>query len=83
MRGRCAADGLVGDTDVGDLSRLVQMREGRRPSHEPSEVEGALVHELCDCLWVLLTLADRYEIDLDTAFPDWVASLETWLTEQS
>jgi NTP pyrophosphatase (non-canonical NTP hydrolase) len=51
--------------DVGDLALLVQAQEGIR---EADHVEEALAHELADCLWSLISLADRYGIDLEPAF---------------
>jgi len=51
--------------DVGDLMRLIMAKEGAR------EIEGAdekLRHELVDCLWVVLVLASKYNIDLEKDF---------------
>ncbi|MFE9141882.1 MazG nucleotide pyrophosphohydrolase domain-containing protein [Streptomyces tubercidicus] len=51
--------------DVGDLAKLVMAEEGAR------EVPGgraALEHELADCLWSVLILAHRYDVDLEAAF---------------
>ena len=55
--------GFVGD--VGDLAKLVMAAEGTR-----SDVGGrpALEHELADCLWAVLVLAERYEVDLAAAY---------------
>jgi NTP pyrophosphatase (non-canonical NTP hydrolase) len=55
--------GFLGD--VGDLAKLVQGKAGVRPR---DDLDDALAHELADCLWSLLTLADSYEIDLEAAF---------------
>lgn len=55
--------GLVGD--VGDLMKLVQGKAGVRPREDLDE---ALAHELADCLWAVMTLADTYGVDLQTAF---------------
>ena len=51
--------------DVGDLALIAQAKEGIR---EAEQVEEALTHELADCLWSLISLADRYEIELESAF---------------
>ncbi|HJU36088.1 MAG TPA: hypothetical protein VJ716_01560 [Gaiellaceae bacterium] len=56
--------------DVGDLSSLVQAKEGVR---EVEDLEAALAHELADCFWSLIVLADRYGVDLEEAF---VATME-------
>lgn len=55
--------GFLGD--VGDLAKLVQGKAGVRPREDLDE---ALAHELADCLWSVLTLADTYDIDLVGAF---------------
>ncbi|RKN77712.1 nucleotide pyrophosphohydrolase [Streptomyces klenkii] len=55
--------GFMGD--VGDLAKLVMAEEGARtvPGGRP-----ALEHELADCLWSVLILAHRYDVDLGHAF---------------
>lgn len=55
--------GFVGD--VGDLAKLVQGKAGVRPR---DDLDAALAHELADCLWSVLTLADAYDVDLEAAF---------------
>jgi NTP pyrophosphatase (non-canonical NTP hydrolase) len=64
--------GFVGD--VGDLVRQVQVAEGVRTYPGGRE---ALEHELADCLWSVLMLADRYEVDLEEAFERTMAQLES------
>lgn len=64
--------GFVGD--VGDLAKLVMAEEGAR------DVPGgraALEHELADCLWAVLVLARRYDVDLGAVFRRTMADLET------
>jgi len=64
--------GFVGD--VGDLVKLVQAKNGVRDS---PDADTRLAHELADCLWSIMTLADAYRIDLERAFlrcPRWVPS---------
>lgn len=56
-------------TDVGDLAAAIQRVDGIRPPRDTSPIDE-LRHELGDCLWVLLVLADRYDIALDEAFDD-------------
>lgn len=56
--------GFVGD--VGDLAKLVQGKAGVRPT---DNLDDKIAHELADCLWAVLVLADCYGIDLETAFP--------------
>lgn len=55
--------GFVGD--VGDLAKLVMAQEGARGMPGGRE---ALEHELADCLWSVLILAYRYDIDLGPVF---------------
>jgi NTP pyrophosphatase (non-canonical NTP hydrolase) len=57
--------GFLGD--VGDLSKLVQGKAGIRPT---PDLDRALAHELADCLWSILVLADCYDVDLEAAFTD-------------
>jgi NTP pyrophosphatase (non-canonical NTP hydrolase) len=55
--------GFVGD--VGDLSKLVLAKEGLR---DIKNVDAKLKHELADCLWAILVLANEYHIDLEKEF---------------
>lgn len=59
------AQGLV--EDVGTLTRLTQMKLGIRASAE--NLDEKLRHEVCDCLWSVIRIADSLNIDLDTEFP--------------
>jgi NTP pyrophosphatase (non-canonical NTP hydrolase) len=72
------AMGFVGD--VGDLMKLVQAKNGVRAVS--GEVDDLLAHELADCLWCVLTLADTYNIDLEHAFIQTMDQLEAHLTNQ-
>jgi|SRR5581483_11812530 len=51
--------------DIGDLARLIQAKEGVRDS---DELDKKLAHELSDCLWSVIALADHYEVDLESSF---------------
>ena len=68
--------GLV--TDVGDLAAAIQRVEGLRPPRDTAPLDD-LRHELGDCLWVLLVLADRFEVDLSDAFESAMDSVDVWL----
>jgi NTP pyrophosphatase (non-canonical NTP hydrolase) len=63
--------GFVGD--VGDLAKLVLANEGIR---NIEDAEGKLEHELADCLWSVMTLADLYDIDLEQAFMRTMQTIE-------
>lgn len=66
--------GLVGD--VGNLSKLVQGRAGVRAT---DDLDTKLAHELADCLWAVVTLADLYSVDLEVAFTSTMKELHHWL----
>jgi NTP pyrophosphatase (non-canonical NTP hydrolase) len=66
--------GFVGD--VGDLAKLVMAVDGRR---EIPDARARLGHELADCLWSVLVLADRYSIDLADEFAQMTDGLESAL----
>ena len=65
------AQGFVGD--VGDLMKLLMAKDGRRPA---KNLDAALAHELADCLWSILVLADGCEVDLEKAFLRTMSELE-------
>ena len=69
--------GFVGD--VGDLAKLVQGKAGVRPR---DDLDDALAHELADCLWSVLTLADAHGVDLETAFDDGMRGLMAHLEQR-
>ncbi len=55
--------GFVGD--VGDLSKVIMAKHGLR---DMDDVDQKLAHELSDCLWSILVLASKYDIDLSAEF---------------
>jgi len=63
--------GFVGD--VGDLSKLVMAKQGLRRG--PQDIDAALAHELSDCLWSILVIADELHIDIEIAFSQWVKEM--------
>lgn len=68
--------GLVGD--VGDLAKLVLAKDGKRD--RGADVSAELEHELSDCLWAVLAIADEYQVDLKRVFPEQVQLLLRHLT---
>ncbi len=70
--------GLVGD--LGDLAKLVQAHEGKR---DVADLDRALVHELGDCLWALIVIADRLGVDLDDALQTMSSDVHRWLDDQA
>lgn len=65
------AQGFVGD--VGDLMKLVMAKEGLR---EKENVDELLEHELADCLWSVLVIANEYDVDIEKAFMKTMDELE-------
>jgi len=55
--------GFVGD--VGDLSKIIMAKHGLRAM---DDVDEKLAHELSDCLWSVLVLASKYNINLPKEF---------------
>lgn len=53
--------GFVGD--VGDLAKLIQANAGIR---HIENFKSKLGHELSDCLWSIIVLANKCGVDLET-----------------
>lgn len=66
------AQGFVGD--VGDLMKLVLAKSGVRDIEEADE---KIAHELSDCLWSVIVLANKYNVDLENAFTKTMDRLES------
>jgi NTP pyrophosphatase (non-canonical NTP hydrolase) len=66
--------------DVGDLAKLVQAKEGVR---DVENVDGALAHELSDCLWSVIVLANKYGVDLETSFVKTMDELDSRLEKRA
>jgi len=60
-------------TDVGDLSKLVMIKNKLRRG--PENIDELLAHELSDCLWSVVVLADEFDIDLEKAFTKTIKDL--------
>lgn len=69
--------GLV--NDVGTVARLVMASEGRwSPGGDiPKQLEG----KLAECLWWILVLADRLEVDIIEAYATTLGGIEGHLQE--
>ena len=67
--------GLAGD--VGDLMKHVMAKEGKRRG---GDVDARIAHELGDCLWSLLVIANQYGIDLEASFTGTMDELEERLS---
>lgn len=51
--------------DIGALIKLCMAKDGFR---EVKDLDEKMKHELADCLWCLIIIADKYGIDLEGAF---------------
>jgi NTP pyrophosphatase (non-canonical NTP hydrolase) len=66
--------GFVGD--IGDLAKLVMACNGRR---NIPDARNKLAHELSDCLWSVIVLAELHGINLEEAFMKTMDDLEKWI----
>ena len=66
--------GLMGD--LGDLAKLIQAHLGIRGTLPKQELKAKLSHELADCLWSILVLSDKLQINLEDAFVATIDALE-------
>ncbi len=69
--------GFVGD--VGDLSKIIMAKHGLR---QMDDVDEKLAHELSDCLWSVLVLASKYNIDLEQEFVKTMDQLDANITAE-
>ena len=63
--------GFVGD--VGDLVKLTMAEDGVRTI---ADSKAKLGHELADCLWSVIVIAEKYSVDLEAAFIHTMDELE-------
>ncbi|MBI5824508.1 MAG: nucleotide pyrophosphohydrolase [Chloroflexi bacterium] len=63
--------GFIGD--VGDLAKLIIAENGKR--NIPNSREK-LEHELSDCLWSIIVLANAHKIDLEKSFSKTMDEIE-------
>ena len=68
--------GFVGD--VGDLAKLIIAENGKR--NIPNSKEK-LEHELSDCLWSIIVLADLHGISLENSFLNTMDEIEKHIRE--
>jgi NTP pyrophosphatase (non-canonical NTP hydrolase) len=69
------AMGFMGD--VGDLQKLIMAKENLRKN---DNVDEELASELADCLWSILTIADYYGVDLESAFKETMSRIADRIT---
>ncbi len=62
--------------DVGSLAKSVMVENEIRDGDD-----RGLRHQLSDCLWAIMVLADKYNIDLEKSFVETMNELETKISE--
>lgn len=63
--------GFVGD--VGQLMKLIMAKEGLRSGED---VDQKLAHEFSDCLYCLLVLSQKYDVNIESSFLQTMDELE-------
>lgn len=53
--------------DLGDLMKMLQAKANLRP-YTKGNLEEDIKHELSDCLWAIIIIADELGIDLESVF---------------
>jgi NTP pyrophosphatase (non-canonical NTP hydrolase) len=74
--GKESAMGFV--SDVGELLEIIMAKEGLRRGEN---VDVRLAHELADCLWSVLVIANHYHVDLEEEFLKTMNALEQRIAE--
>jgi len=70
-------EGFIGD--MGDLMKLIMVKEGKRG--DPKGVDEKLAHELSDCLWSIMVLSKKYDVNLEKSFLETMDYLEERLSK--
>jgi NTP pyrophosphatase (non-canonical NTP hydrolase) len=66
--------------DLGSLARLSMMKVGMRAPFD--DLDEKLKHEICDCLWSTIRIADALNIDLEVEFPKQMDKLAKRIKEE-
>lgn len=61
---------------VGDVGALVKLTMGKDGLREIEDLDNKMAHELADCLYSIMIIADKYSIDLEKAFMETMDELE-------
>ena len=67
-------DALAFLTDAGLVGRLTMSQEGRWPTN--GETGSELEHKLSECIWWVIVLADRMNIDISEAVEKFLSKTE-------
>jgi NTP pyrophosphatase (non-canonical NTP hydrolase) len=65
--------------DIGQLSKLIMAKEGLRQDFEATDEK--LAHELADCFWCILILANKLNINLEKAFFDMTSEMNQRISQ--
>ena len=67
---------------VGDVEDLVSLTVKKDNSEGNSDTNQKIRHELADCLWSVIVIAEKYGVDLEEAFYDTMDELDNRLTSK-
>jgi NTP pyrophosphatase (non-canonical NTP hydrolase) len=67
-------DALAFLTDAGLVGRLTMSQQGRWPKN--GETTSELEHKLGECIWWVIILAERMNIDISQAFEKFLSKTE-------
>ncbi len=59
--------------DIGMLAKLTMAKDGLR---EMENVDEKLKHEVADCLWALIIIAEKYGVNIEESFLETMKDLE-------
>lgn len=64
--------------EVGELSQAIQIESGRKITNDPSKARtrADVVDGLCDVMFDLIMLAEKYEIDMGEKYEQMLLSLQ-------
>ena len=65
--------------DIGDLAKLIQANAGIR---NIDDFKSKLWHELSDCLWSVIVLANKCGIDLEAEFSKNIKELMEYVSSE-
>ena len=73
------ANGLMGD--VGDLIKLILQKKTSRVK-KSKDLNKKIRHELADCLWSIIVIAQEMDVDLEKEFLINIEYLQQKLSEE-
>ena len=72
------------EKDIKDLKKLVAAEEGGKDRfRDVMKVNSELSHELADCLWSVLVLADRHGINMEKSFFEAMEEIEKKIDKEN